>query len=312
MKTLCINENDAGQRLDKFLTKALPLLPKSLLYKYIRTKHIKRNGKRAGLADRLETGDEIALYIHDEFFAAKAYTYDFLKASKSISILYEDENILIADKPPGLLCPPDGKEYNDTLLGRIQRYLFEKGEYRPESENAFSPALANRIDRNTCGLVLAAKNAAALRILNAKIKQREIEKYYLCLVEGALPKPSGLLTGYLQKNEAKNKVRISAAEKEQAKSIQTAYRVLVEKNGLSLLEIELITGRTHQIRAHMAFIGHPLLGDTKYGGSARKGKGQALCAYKLVFHFQEDAGPLQYLNGQTFTVKQIPYQDMTQ
>ena len=185
MKKFIIGKNDANQRLDKFISKAVPDLPKSLMYKYIRTKKIKLNRKRAQISDRLCENDVLELYINDEFFANEAKKdYDFLKSGKKLDIVYEDENIMLLNKPEGLLCHSSADEYGDTLINRIKRRLYESGEYDPEEENSFTPSLANRIDRNTCGIVMAAKNAEALRILNQKIKEREISKYYLCLVHG--------------------------------------------------------------------------------------------------------------------------------
>ena len=237
--------------------------------------------------------------------------YDFLTASRRLDIVYEDDRVLLLNKEAGLLVHPDDKEYRDTLLLRMQRYLYEKGEYSPEKENSFTPALVNRIDRNTSGIVIAAKTAEALRILNAKLKQREIHKYYLCIVHGRMERPEALLEGYLEKNEAQNRVYISDRAKEGALSNRTHYRVLEARGSLSLLEIELLTGRTHQIRAHLASIGHPLLGDGKYGTNAlNKGTGfrkQALCSYKLAFDFRTPAGELDYLNGRVFTLDDVPF-----
>lgn len=177
MKSFEIEKNDESQRLDKFIHKAAPLLPQSLLYKYIRTKRIKVNGKRAEISTRLRLGDKVDMYINDEFFEKKASTYDFLKASKHLDIIYEDENIMLLDKKVGVLCHPDNEEYVDTLIGRIKRYLYEKGEYSPDRENSFVPSLVNRIDRNTGGIVIAAKNAESLRILNQKMKDRELHNF---------------------------------------------------------------------------------------------------------------------------------------
>lgn len=309
MKSFIVGANDATLRLDKFISKNIPLLPKSLMYKYIRTKDIKVNGKRAEISTRLNVGDKVEAYVKDEFLAEKPKQYDFLKASKNLNIVYEDENILLADKPQGVLSHPDDKEYIDTLIGRIQRYLYEKGEFSPENENGFMPALANRIDRNTGGIVIAAKNAEALRILCDKIKVREIDKRYLTVVHGVPKKKKDLLTGYLEKNEQKNKVYLSRDKKENFSEIRTAYTVLASKNNLSLLEIELLTGRTHQIRAHMASIGHALLGDGKYGKLAEDKKlgfnKQALYSYKLTFSFKTDAGILNYLRDKSFTVDHV-------
>ena len=312
MKTFVINKNDAGQRLDKYLTKALPSLPQSLLYKSLRLKRIKVNGKRAENSLRLTEGDVIDLYLNDEFFAPKEEVYSFLGAGKTLDVLYEDENILVLNKIPGLLSHPDEGEYVDTLITRVQRYLYEKGEYDPADEASFTPALANRIDRNTGGVVLAAKNARALRVLNEKIKNREIEKLYLCVLIGAPPKQADTVEAFLLKDEKKNKVQVFSRPVPGAKTARTGYRVLARSNGLTLAEIRLYTGRTHQIRAQMAALGCPLLGDGKYGTNEQNKryggyKKQCLYSYKTVFAFQTDADVLNGLNGRAFTVTDIPF-----
>ena len=308
MKEISIKKNDAGQRLDKFITKSFNI-PQSLMYRYIRTKHIKVNGRRSEISYRLQEGDTVTMYIKDELLGEKEQKYDFLRSSKVLNIVYEDENILLADKPQGLIVHPDENEYSDTLITRIQHYLYDKGEYNPRDEHSFAPALVNRIDRNTGGIVIAAKNAEALRILNRKLKDREIDKYYYCLVHGKMPRHSDCLEGYLEKNEDKNKVYISNKASDNNKRIKTKYTVIAECGDMSLLEIELLTGRTHQIRAHMASIGHPLVGDGKYGRlqqDKRLGyKHQALYSYRLIFNFSTDAGILNYLNGREFSVKSV-------
>lgn len=313
MKSIEITKNDAGQRLDKFIQKLCPTLPSSLLYKYIRTKHIKVNRKKPEISTRLNVGDIVDLYVNDEFFTVLTPKYDFLNAPTKLDIVYEDENILLADKKQGVLVHPDENEYNDTLIGRIQHYLYDKGEYNPENENSFKPALANRIDRNTGGIVIAAKNAEALRILCDKIKDREIDKQYLAVVHGTPKKKTDTLTAYLEKNQSKNKVYLSKEKKEGYLEIRTKYTVIDTKDNLTLLKIDLLTGRTHQIRAHMSSIGHPLLGDGKYGKlQADKKLGfnkQALYSYRLTFNFKEDAGILSYLNGKTFTAKEVWFAD---
>ncbi len=307
--TVTITKNDAGQRLDKFLTKTYRNLPMSMLYKAIRKKDVRLNGKRCEAADRLKEGDEIYLFLPDDALEIAPPTYEFMHASKHLDIVYEDEHVLLLNKKAGLLVHPDDREFADTLIFRVQRYLYEKGEYNPADEQSFAPALVNRIDRNTSGIVIAAKTAAALRILNQKLKEREIEKYYLCIVHGKMPKREDTLEAFLEKNEAQNRVYISDTQKQGARTIRTRYTVLEEKNGFSLLEIHLLTGRTHQIRAHLASIGHPLLGDGKYGTNAlNKGTGfnkQALCSYRLQFAFTSDAEELNYLNGKEFALDDV-------
>ena len=310
MRELTIGKNDAGQRVDRFVSKALPLLPPALLQKYIRLKRIKVNGGRAQRDQRLREGDVLQLYINDEFFDKPREDNLFLTLFRpSLDIVYEDENLMLLNKRPGLVVHADETEKVNTLINHIQAYLYQKREWNPRWENAFTPALCNRIDRNTGGIVMAAKNAEALRILNQKVKDRELHKYYLCIVCGHLKEKEGLLTGYLEKNEAQNRVYVLRELKEGAKSIRTRYRVLEERKGFSLVEVDLLTGRTHQIRAHFASIGHPLAGDGKYGKNAvNKGTGfpyQALYSYKLRFDFQTDGGILQYLNGKEFTAGDV-------
>lgn len=313
MKQIIVKANDAGQRLDKFLTKTFRLLPTALMYKAIRKKDIKRNGKRIGAQDKLEAGDVLAIYLPDDVLEQAPPVYEFMHASRTLSIVYEDEHLLLLNKPVGLLVHPDDNEYTDTLIFRVQRYLYEKGEYDPEAENSFAPALVNRIDRNTCGIVIAAKTATALRILNDKLKKREIEKHYLCLVYGRMPQKTDLLEGYLDKNESQNRVYVSKAEGA-GRRIATRYTVLGEKNGISLLDIDLLTGRTHQIRAHLASIGHPLVGDGKYGRNNEQNRRygitkQALCSYRLIFRFTTDAGELAYLQDREFSLSDVWFAD---
>lgn len=311
MKEFTIGANDAGQRLDRFVAKAVPLLPDSLMQKYIRLKRIKRNGKRAERSDRLCEGDVLQLYVNDEFFDTPKQENAYLTVSvPKLNVVYEDENILLVDKKPGqAVHPHDGAEYGKTLIDHIQAYLYAKHEWRPREENAFAPALCNRIDRNTGGIVIAAKNAEALRIMNQKIKDRELEKKYLCIVHGT-PKPaSGRLEGYLFKDAVKNRVYVTKQPQKGAKTSVTLYKTLKSRDGLSLVECELITGRTHQIRAQMAAAGWPLLGDGKYGKLDKKydRRFQALYSYKLRFAFTTDGGLLSYLDGKSFETASVDF-----
>jgi len=314
MRELTIGKNDAGQRLDRFLSKALPLLPPALMQKYIRIKRVKCNGQRCQRDQRLAEGDVLSLYINDEFFDQPREDNLFLTLFQPrLNILYEDENLLLADKRPGQVVHADETEKVNTLLNHIQAYLYQKREWNPRRENAFAPALCNRIDRNTGGIVIAAKNAEALRILTAKIRDREITKRYLCAVLGRMDPAQGRLERFLVKDEGKKQVAVYRQPDPGGRSAVTGYRTLQVRGELSLVEAELFTGRTHQIRAHLASIGHPLLGDAKYGHQRdNKGTGhkfQALYSYKLTFRFRTDAGILNYLDGKTFTVPKVWFQD---
>ena len=309
MTEITVTKNDAGQRADRFLTKAYPNLTLPLICKLMRKKRIKLNGARTEPNTKLCEGDVFRFYLSDELLdtGGKAKQADFREVPPDIDVIYEDENILLCDKPVGMVVHEDNDNTSDTLINRIKCYLWKNGEYDPDNELSFAPALCNRIDRNTGGIVIAAKNAESLRVLNQKIRDRELVKLYLCLVWGKLPQKSATLTAYLEKLADENRVIVSDRKKPSNRTIRTKYRVLREFADRSLVEVDLLTGRTHQIRAHFAHIGHPLLGDGKYGSNKdnkRVGMDcQALYSYKLRFEFTTPAGCLEYLDHREFTVR---------
>ena len=312
MREFTIGKNDAGQRLDRWLGKTLPLLPAPLAQKYIRLKRVKVNGKGSARDVRLQVGDLLQLYINDEFFDQPREDNAFLAVFKpKLDIVYEDENLMLLNKRPGLLCHADEREKVNTLITHIQAYLYQKKEWNPRDEHSFTPALCNRIDRNTGGIVMAAKNAETLRILNQKIKDREIAKFYLAIIHGRMAPPQGKLEGFLLKDESRAQVKVFHKPVPGGKSAATLYKTLKVNRGLSLVECELLTGRTHQIRAQFAAAGHPLLGDGKYGrerDNKQYGRSfQALYSYKLEFTFPTDAGLLEYLRGRVFTVDNVDF-----
>ena len=315
MKTVIIGKNDGGQRLDKFISKYTVGLPMGLMYKFIRKKRIKVNGARAKENMVLRAGDTVEMYIPDEFFpesgadSANSAQKSFAAVKNYPDIVYEDENILLCNKRPGVLVHDGddaGKGSAGTLIHSLQAYLYMKGEYDPAAEASFAPSLCNRIDRNTGGIVIAAKNAAALREMNELIREGRINKKYLCAVHGKTDS-GGVIKGYIFKNTKTKTVTVYDDPRRGAKEAVTEYRTLAydQRLRLSLIEVRLITGRTHQIRAHFAHIGHPLLGEGKYAVNredARIGwSHQALYSYKLGFSVPQDSS-LHYLNGKEFTV----------
>ena len=307
MRSFIAGENDTGMRMDNFTRKVCPALPTALMYKYLRIKRIKVNGKKTEISYRLKCGDKIDMYINDEFFDVTEENA-FLSCGLKISVVYEDENIIVVNKPQGVVVHEDdsGEKIN-TLISGIKKYLYDNGEFDPSRENTFAPALCNRIDRNTAGLVIAAKNAESLKILNQKIKDREIEKYYYCLVKGKPTPSSGTLKNWLLKDENKKEVRVYDKPGKDRKTAITEYETVEVYKNFALVRVKLITGRTHQVRAQFAHAGNPLLGDGKYGdpsANAASGlKQQALYSYKIVFDFSSDSGRLDYLKGKEIFVK---------
>ncbi len=303
MRILTIKENDANQRVDKFLNKALPTLPMNLMYKYIRNKKIKVNGKRCTISQRLQVNDTITCYIAEEFFEVQKDDR-FLEAKHDLTIVYEDVNILIMNKEAGLLAHNDeANSTNDTLVNRMKHYLYHKGEYDYEKEQSFTPALCHRIDRNTSGIVIGAKNAQALRDMNLAIKERSVKKQYLCICEGIWKQKKQIIKAYHKKE---NKVvSISLEKREGYKEILTGYEVLKEKQGYSLLKVDLLSGKSHQIRSLMGYLNHPLYGDTRYGAKPQAYAYQALCAYRVAFENMPDS--LAYLNQKAWEIKDVDF-----
>ena len=315
MRKFVANKNDSGLRLDKFIKKVLKFAPDSLIYKYIRKKRIKVNGKKEEISYKLIEGDILEFYVNDElFFDAQAEENSFLKIKPDLDIIYEDGNIMLLNKKVGVIVHDDENENFNTLINHIWAYLYKKGEYDYENELSFKPSLCNRLDRNTGGIIIAAKNSEALRAVNEAIKNNETEKKYLCLAVGKFSEKEKTLKAYHFKDEQKKEVYIKDKKLTGYKEIITEYRVLHESNmngiDCSLLEIHLITGRTHQIRAHLAHIGHSLVGDGKYGrneiNKKLNAKYQYLYSYKLRFETKDINNPLYYLNGKSFEVTKLP------
>ncbi|MEG0570044.1 MAG: RluA family pseudouridine synthase [Oscillospiraceae bacterium] len=315
MISFTIKANDQNQRLDKFISKAIPRLPQTLMYKYIRIKRIKVNSKKSEISYKLQTGDCVEFYINDEFFD-KDIKQDFLYTSANINIVYEDENIMLVDKPSGLVVHEDDDNSVDTLINRCLHYLYNKKEYLPEEELSFVPALCNRIDRNTAGIVIVAKNAESLRQLNDSIKNRTVQKLYLCVVGGKFSQKEATISAFCTKDEQAKMVSVTDQAVEGSKTMITKYKVIDETEKNSLVEVDLLTGRTHQIRAHMAHIGHPILGDGKYGNTTLnyrfKLRQQLLYSYKIKFNFEDPQSLLRYLNGKSFQVERVWFQEKFQ
>ena len=296
VKNIEIKTDDAGQRLDRFLRKYLPKASLSGIYKMIR-KDVKVNGKRAKIDTFLEEGDIITLYLDDEKIDQLSVKKKIKSTDRTFKIIYEDDNVLIIFKPTGILTHGDANDKKNHLTNQVISYLIETGSYNPRLSNTFSPSPANRLDRNTSGLVVFGKKADSLRRLNEIFKSRNIEKIYLAICQGIIAYPLDL-HGYMEKTEfdGKFKTCISETGSYKTKAVHTQVNPLKygKYQGVeyTLTEVRLMTGRMHQIRAHMSHIGHPIAGDSKYGGREIRELGirnQLLCAYKLSFpKFPED------------------------
>ncbi|MDD6615269.1 MAG: RluA family pseudouridine synthase [Lachnospiraceae bacterium] len=318
MKLLLVSTNEAGQRLDKLLVKYLNEAPKSFIYKMLRKKNITLNGKKASGSELLVLGDEVRLFFSDETFD-KFHTSTYQKASRKLDILYEDDHILLINKPAGMLSQrADGPE--QSLVEYLITYLIESKAMTQEQLASFHPSVCNRLDRNTSGIVVAGKSLTGLQEMSRLLGERTMHKYYRCIVSGRMT-GNCRLNGYLKKNHGTNQVQILKAPEDGALPIETEYRVLAYGEGVTLLEVLLITGRSHQIRAHLASIGHPIIGDPKYGkqgtnerySRAYHIRYQLLHAYRL--EFPDIEGTLSYLSGKSFTApvpeiyqKLVPYE----
>lgn len=311
MKQFIITENEAGQRFDKYLAKLMKDAPKSFFYKMMRKKNITLNGKKATGNEKLEKDDEIKLFLSDETFEKFAGSTKVKKAVCELDIVYEDEHVLFINKPAGMLSQP-AKEEQTSLVEYLLGYLEEKGDVTEETLKTFKPSVCNRLDRNTSGLVAAGKSLAGLQELSKLFHDRTIHKDYLCIVKGQV-KGEAHIKGFLHKDTKTNKVSVYETMREEALPIETKYTPLACNGRMTLLKVRLVTGRTHQIRAHLASIGNPLAGDTKYGeeGFNRYFKEKYKLKYQLLHAFQmqipEIEGKLQYLSGKTLTAELPDY-----
>ena len=311
MKSITIDKSWDGRKLVRFLQKSMPSASMGQICKFLRLGRVKVSGKKGTEETVLEENAVVDMYVEDEYFAEVEREDPFYSRIRpKLTILYEDEHVMLLDKRAGLICHPDEGEKVHTLLTYAQAYLYQKGAWNPKTD--FAPALCNRIDRFTAGIVILAKTQEALRAMDQKIRTHEVQKYYLCIVHGKMKYPDGTLRHFLLKKPEQKKVTVLRKNEPGSKEAITYYQAIDENQGLTLCECLLGTGRTHQIRAQFAAIGHPLLGDNQYGSAKKNEKygrmnGQALCAYRLIFDFEGDAGCLRGLNGLTVQVRDVPF-----
>lgn len=309
MRTIVINQEQSNRRIDKVLKEIFSSMPVSAMYKAFRKKDVKVNGIRVKEDHIVMTGDRVEVYIIDDILFA-APKEDAFKLNQGFTTVFEDSNLLIVNKEQGIPVHPDREQATGTLIDMVRQYLTETGEFDPKDPCSFPPSLCHRLDRNTGGLTIIAKNSDSLKFLTEKIQDKEIRKFYQCIVKGKMDRNSDELISYLVKDENKSRVFISDRKTKDSLIIITRYRVISydSQNDISKLDVELVTGRTHQIRAHLAHIGHPIIGDGKYGTNAINkpfgAKYQALWAYKLIFDFSTP-GVLSYLNGRSFEIEPI-------
>lgn len=307
MQTIKINKNDTNLRIDNFLHLTFPNLKKSKIYQAIREKKIKVNNKKTSYDYRTILNDEIQIYLPDELLTKNKISV--VSNHQDFDVVYEDDNIMIVNKHPGIVVHSDQNNEQNTLINQVINYLINKHEYDPNLENHFCPSLINRLDRNTFGLLIVAKNHHSLNILNKKMKNREIHKFYCCWVFGLVKdKKIHKCQAYLTKNSTNNTVKITNHPyNNHSKKILTSFRCIKTHENYSLLEVELLTGRTHQIRAHLNYLGLPIVGEQKYNSKEikkqnRKFKHQLLCSYKIYFDFKTPSGILDYLNHRTYNL----------
>lgn len=306
MREITIDKNENEQRLDRFLKKYLAEAPQGFVYKMIRKKNVKLNGAKVQPETTIYEGDKIQLYLSDETIDKFIAKKEEIRSKIIPNIIYEDNNIILINKPIGILSHGASKEFEENIVDSMVSYLIQKGDFVPRIQKTFTPSICNRLDRNTSGIIIGAKNYEALKTINEAMKNSKIRRFYKTIVKGNIKKEF-MAEGFLSKDEERNRVTIYRDDVDGAKKIETVIKPLKNNKGYSLLEIELITGRTHQIRGHLSSLGYPVIGDRKYGDSDINKKfkekysleNQWLHGYKIEFNGLQDE--LQYLNGKIFT-----------